>query len=122
RGRSARLAEKQLVRQHVANAYQAIAGARELIRVAARGVDARRADDVEINVAKMAASQALCLASDSAVQLYGAEGISDLTPLSGIFRIARTSRILDGTDESLISSVGRRLIDFYKEQDAYHFA
>jgi acyl-CoA dehydrogenase len=121
RGRSARLPEKQLVRQHVANAYQAIAGARELIRVAARGVDAMQPSDIEINIAKMAASQALCTASDSAVQLHGAEGISDLTPLSGIYRIARTSRILDGPDESLISSVGRRLIDFYKEEDAYYF-
>jgi acyl-CoA dehydrogenase len=63
----------------------------------------------------------LCIAADSAVQLHGAEGISDLTPLAGIYRIARTSRILDGTDESLISSVGRRLINFYKEEDAYHF-
>jgi acyl-CoA dehydrogenase len=122
RGRSARLPEKQLVRQHVVNVYQAIASARELIRVAARGVDAQRSRDVEISVAKIAASQALCIASDSAVQLYGAEGISDLTPLAGIYRIARTSRILDGSDESLISAVGRRLINFYKEEDAYHFS
>jgi acyl-CoA dehydrogenase len=121
RGRSARLPEKQLVRQHAAHAYQAIASARELIRVAARGVDAQRPGDVEIGVAKMAASQALCIVSDSAVQLHGAEGISDLTPLAGIYRIARTSRILDGSDESLISAVGRRLISFYKEEDAYHF-
>jgi acyl-CoA dehydrogenase len=121
RGLSARLPQKQLVRQHIANAYQAIASARELIRIAARGVDIQCPSDVRINVAKMAASQALCTASDSAVQLYGAEGISDLTPLSGIYRIARTSRILDGTDESLISSTGRRLIDFFKEEDVYHF-
>ena len=121
RGLSARLPHKQLVRQHIANAYQAIASARELIRIAARGIDIQCPSDVRINVAKMAASQALCIASDSAVQLYGAEGISDLTPLSGIYRIARTSRILDGTDESLISSTGRRLIDFFKEEDVYHF-
>lgn len=121
RGLSARLPEKQLVRQHVVNAYQAIASARELIRLAARGIDAQRPNEVEINVAKIAASQALCIASDSAVQLFGAEGISDLTPLSGIYRIARTSRILDGTDESLISSVGRRLISLFKEEDGFHF-
>ena len=121
RGLSARLPHKQLVRQHIANAYQAIASARELIRIAARGIDIQCPSEVRINVAKMAASQALCTASDSAVQLYGAEGISDLTPLSGIYRIARTSRILDGTDESLISSTGRRLIDFFKEEDVYHF-
>jgi len=121
RGLSARLPDKQLVRQHMVNTYQAITSARELIRVAARGVDAQRANDVEINVAKMAASQALCMASDAAMQLYGAEGISDLTPLSGIYRIARTTRILDGSDESLTSSVGRKLIDCYKDGGVYHF-
>jgi len=121
RGVSARLPDKQLVRQHMVNTYQAITSARELIRVAARGVDAQRANDIEINVAKMAASQALCIASDAAMQLYGAEGISDLTPLSGIYRIARTTRILDGSDESLTSSVGRKLIDCYKDGGVYHF-
>ncbi|SFE34631.1 acyl-CoA dehydrogenase family protein [Nitrosomonas sp. Nm166] len=122
RGKSSRLAEKQLVRQHLVNAYQAIASARELIRIAARSVDAQNPDAIAINVAKMAASLALCITSDSAVQLYGAEGLSDLTPLSGISRIARTSRILDGNDESLISSVGRRLINFYQHQPVYSFA
>ncbi len=121
RGKSSRLAEKQLVRQHLVNAYQAIASARELIRIAARSVDAQNPDPIAISVAKMAASHALCITSDSAIQLHGAEGLSDLTPLSGIGRIARTSRILDGNDESLISSVGRRLISFYQHQTVYSF-
>ncbi len=122
RGLSGRLPDKQLVRQHIVHAYQAIASARELIRIAARRIDSDGSGDIEINIAKMAASQALCAASDSAMQLYGAEGLSDLTPLSGIYRIARTSRILDGTDESLISSVGRHLINSFKERNGYHFA
>lgn len=121
RGLSARLPEKQLVRQHFVNVYQAIVSARELIRAAARLVDAGKPCDVEVNVAKLAASKALCLASDSAMQLYGAEGISDLTPLAGIYRIARTSRILDGSDEALISSVGRRLIDAYQAGEVCRF-
>jgi acyl-CoA dehydrogenase len=122
RGVSARLPDKQLVRRHFVDTYQAIAGARELIRVAARGVDAQCSDDVAVNSAKMAASQAVCVASDAAMQLYGAEGISDLTPVSGIYRIARTSRILDGSDEALASSVGRKLIDSFKNGGACHFA
>jgi acyl-CoA dehydrogenase len=122
RGLSGRLPDKQLVRQHIVHAYQAIASARELIRIAARRIDADGSGDIEINIAKMAASQALWAASDSAMQLHGAEGLSDLTPLSGIYRIARTSRILDGTDESLISSVGRRLINSFREHNGYHFA
>jgi acyl-CoA dehydrogenase len=121
RGRISRLADKQLVRLHIFNTFQAIVSARELIRIAARSVDARNPDEIAINVAKMAASRALCIASDAAMQLYGAEGLSDLTPLYGISRIARTSRILDGNDESLISSVGRRLISHYQRQAVYSF-
>lgn len=121
RAKTALLADKQLVRQHFVNVYEAIASARELIRVAARHIDAQCASDIEINVAKLAASRALCIASDSAIQLYGAEGISDLTPLASISRIARASRILDGTAEALISSTGRQLIHFYKENDGYQF-
>ncbi|MDV6343412.1 acyl-CoA dehydrogenase family protein [Nitrosomonas sp. Is37] len=121
RGKIARLPEKQLIRQHFVNVYEAIASARELIRLAAKSIDAQFPNDIEINVAKLAASRALCIASDSAIQLYGAEGISELTPLSGISRIARASRILDGTAEALVSSTGRRLINFYKENQAYQF-
>lgn len=121
RGKFSRLADKQLVRQHMVNAYHAIASARELIRVAARSIDAQDPDDIAINIAKLAASRALCIASDSAIQLHGAEGLSDLTPLFGISRIARSSRILDGNDEALISSIGRRLISFYQREKVYSF-
>lgn len=121
RGVSSRFLDKQLVRQHLVTSHHAISSARELIRLAARGVDAGYPNDVDINIAKMAASQAICTASDSAMQLYGAEGISELTPIEGIYRIARTSRILDGSDEALISSVGRKLMDCYQDGGRYHF-
>ncbi len=121
RGAACRLTDKQLVRQHFVEVYHAISSARALIRIAARGVDADKPNDVDINVAKMAASRAVCKAADSAMQLYGAEGLSELTPIEGIFRIARTSRILDGADEALVSSVGRKLMDDYQQHGAYYF-
>ena len=121
RGEASRFTDKQLVREHLVNTHLAISGARELIRIAARSVDANVPDDIAINLAKMAASRAICLASDVAMQLYGAEGLSELTPLEGIYRIARTSRILDGADEALISSVGRKLMDSYKNGERYVF-
>jgi acyl-CoA dehydrogenase len=111
RGALAGLADKQLARQHVFEAHLAIAGARALVQAAAAGLDAGRPDDVAVNLAKVAASRALERAADSAVQIHGAEGVSNLTPLSGIYRTARTTRILDGADEALVSATGRRLID-----------
>ncbi len=41
----------------------------------------------------------------------GAEGLSELSPLSGIYRGARTTHILDGTDDALISTLGRDLLE-----------
>ncbi|WP_030128825.1 acyl-CoA dehydrogenase family protein [Pseudomonas sp. QTF5] len=111
RGQQARLADKQLVRQRVFQVYQAIASARALLQDAAGKHDARVANSIEVNIAKVAASQALSEAVDSAIQIMGAEGLSELSPLSGIYRTARTTHILDGTDDALISSVGRQLLD-----------
>jgi acyl-CoA dehydrogenase len=113
RGEMARLTEKQLVRLRVFQSFQAIAGARALLHDAAHKFDARLDNNVEVNLAKVAASQALSTAVDHAIQIFGAEGLCDLSPLSGIYRTARTTHILDGTDDALISAVGRRLLDAY---------
>lgn len=111
RGTMAALPDKQLVRRHVFEAHLALTSARALVHAAAEEFDAGRRCDLPANLAKVAAARALGLAADSAIQVFGAEGLSALTPLSGIFRSARATRILDGADEALISSVGRQLID-----------
>jgi acyl-CoA dehydrogenase len=111
RGQQARLADKQLVRLRVFNVYQAIASARALLQDAAAKRDAGVANSVEVNIAKVAASQALSVAADSAIQIMGAEGLSEWSPLPGIYSTARTTHILDGTDDALISAVGRQLLD-----------
>lgn len=111
RGQQARLADKQLVRLRVFSVYQAIASARLLLQDAAAKRDAGVANSVEVNIAKVAASQALSAAADSAIQIMGAEGLSEWSPLPGIYNTARTTHILDGTDDALISAVGRQLLD-----------
>lgn len=111
RGQQARLADKQLVRLRVFSVYQAIASARLLLQDAAAKRDAGVANSVEVNIAKVAASQALSAAVDSAIQIMGAEGLSAWSPLPGIYNTARTTHILDGTDDALISAVGRQLLD-----------
>jgi len=115
RGALARLPDKQLVRQHVFQAHQAIASARCLVRLAAVSVDQQERSEVAVNMAKVAASQALHVAADSAIQIFGAEGLGDETPLSGIYRMARATRILDGADEVLINHIGKQLLQAYAE-------
>lgn len=125
RGRKSRLPEKQLISQHLFDGFQAIVSARQVVKMAARSVDHLRArekgkcealtdlarrTDIQVNTAKVLASKAFCKVADSAVQVYGAEGLRSEHPVAGFYRIARTTRILDGADEALISSVGKRLM------------
>lgn len=110
RGKLARLADKQLVRARVVKVYQGIAAARGLLFDAARKFDDGIANSIEVNLTKLVASQALSDAADCAIQIMGAEGLADWTPLSGIYRAARTTHILDGADDALISTVGRQLL------------
>ncbi|OAI94544.1 acyl-CoA dehydrogenase family protein [Pseudomonas putida] len=110
RGQLARLADKQLVRGRVYQVYRDIAAARGLLRDAAEKFDLGLPNAIEVNLAKLAASDALSGAVDSAMQIMGAEGLSELSPLSGIYRHARTTHILDGTDDALISTLGRDLL------------
>jgi len=110
RGKLARLADKQLVRARVVKVYQGIAAARGLLFDAAHKFDSGVANSIEVNVTKLTASQALSDAADCAIQIMGAEGLADWTPLSGIYRAAKTTHILDGTDDALISTVGRQLL------------
>lgn len=121
RGAMARLADKQLVRLRMFDAFAAVAGARALLQDAASKFDQNIDNSIEVNLAKLAASRALSLCVDSAIQIFGAEGVSDLSPLSGIYRCARTTHILDGTDDALISAVGRRLIEAYEQGSCIDF-
>ncbi len=114
RGTRARLSDKQLIRLRMLDTYQAIAAARAQLQCAARLIDAGAAATLDVNLAKLAAARALNIAVDAAIQVHGAEGVSDATPLASIHRAARTVRILDGADEALISSVGQQLIDAFR--------
>lgn len=63
-----------------------------------------------MNLAKLVASDALSEAADCAIQIMGADGLSDWAPLAGIYRGAITTHILDGADDALNSTLGRQLL------------
>lgn len=110
KGQLARLADKQLARARVYKVYRSIAAARGLLLDAAGKFDAGVSNSIEVNLAKLAASDAVSEAADSAIQIMGAEGLGDWTPLAGIYRGAKTTHILDGADDALISTIGRQLL------------
>lgn len=119
RGELARLVDKQLVRARVYTVYRAIASARCLLREAAIKFDAGLPNSVEVNVAKLAASDAVSQAADSAIQIMGAEGLADWSPLSGIYRAARSTHILDGADDALISTVGKHVLQTVRDSQEW---
>ncbi|WP_329620533.1 acyl-CoA dehydrogenase family protein [Streptomyces sp. NBC_01255] len=109
-GARGRLADRQLVQQHVFEALLALRTTRPLVHEAlalvAEGCDAH----VEVGLAKTAAARTLQDVADRAVQVFGAAGLGPDTPLPALFRTGRTARILDGPDELHVSSVARRVL------------
>jgi acyl-CoA dehydrogenase len=105
-----RLADKQLMQQHVFEAHAAITAARLLTLDAARVLDEGRPARVEIGVVKVVGARMLHDVIDRALQAFGAEGLSDDTPLGFMYRTARFARIYDGPDEVHIQSVAKLLL------------
>jgi acyl-CoA dehydrogenase len=104
------LADKQLLQQHVFDAYLEVSAARGLIAAAVQALEAGTDAAVPVSVAKVAASRALCHTVDRAIQVFGAEGLTDDTPLSLMYREARSTRIYDGPDEVHVDLVSRLLL------------
>jgi alkylation response protein AidB-like acyl-CoA dehydrogenase len=74
-----------------------------------RGEQAR----VEIGVIKVQCARMVGRVVDRAVQIHGAMGLSNLTPLARMG--GRALRILDGADEVHIDRTGRLLLKEYED-------
>ena len=103
-GRSAfgtRLAEKQFVQEFVFQSRAETDQARLLIMQAAWRIDSagKRAARQEIGIAKVVAANVVMSVLDRAVQVHGALGITDDTPLAALWRGFRFLRLADGPDE-----------------------
>lgn len=110
------LADKQLLQQHVFDSHLEIGAARGLIHTAVADLERGGDAAVAVSTAKVAASRALCNTIDRAIQVFGAEGLTEDTPLSVMHRQARSTRIYDGADEVHISLVGRLILNRQRER------
>lgn len=107
------LANKQLMQQFVFDSAAEIQAARLLTLDAAAKLDAGSDARVEIGLIKVVGARMLHNVVDRAVQVFGAKGLTDDTPLSIMYRHAREARIYDGPDEVHVTSVGKRLLRAY---------
>ncbi|WP_036256904.1 acyl-CoA dehydrogenase family protein [Spongiibacter marinus] len=115
------LADKQLMQQHVFNSYQDIQACRQLTLHAAKRIDAGDIARVEIGAIKVAGAGMLHRVIDRAIQVYGAEGLTDDTPLSRMYRHAREARLYDGPDEVHVQSVAKQLLRAYEKGQGWDF-
>ncbi|GIH03492.1 acyl-CoA dehydrogenase [Rhizocola hellebori] len=104
------LADKQLLHRFVFDSYAELTSARALVYAAvealATGTDAR----IAVGIAKVVTARTFDTLVDRAIQIFGAEGLTDDTPLPMLHRTARAARIMDGPDELLVTRVARRIL------------
>jgi acyl-CoA dehydrogenase len=95
---------------------------RQLVLEAARLLDTvgGKAARSEISQVKVAAPAMAYRVVDRAIQLHGAAGLSQDTPLAALYARLRTLRIVDGPDEVHLRVVGKAEVAKYSEaeQDA----
>jgi acyl-CoA dehydrogenase len=95
------LGDKQFVQDFIARSRMEIDGARLMVLHAAWKMDTqgKRAARQEISMIKVVAANVLMDVLDRAIQVHGALGVSDDTPLALMWRQGRWLRLADGPDE-----------------------
>src|SRR3954453_3013188 len=96
-----KLAEKQFVQDFIAKSRIEIDGARLMVLNAAWRMDeyGKREARQEISMTKVVAANVVMDVLDRAIQVHGALGVSDDTPLAIMWRSLRMLRLADGPDE-----------------------
>jgi len=117
-----KLSDKQLMRQHVYDSYLDIQTCRMIVLDAAAKLERGEQARVEISVVKCAVSRALFRVIDRAIQVHGALGVSDDTPLEAMYRMARIMRIVDGPDEVHIDRSGKIVLREFEAGRGWDFA
>jgi len=95
------LADKQFVQEAIAASRMEIDQARLLTLFAAWKMDTegKRAARQQISAIKVVAANMVMNVLDRAIQVHGALGMTDDTPLAALWRFSRMLRLADGPDE-----------------------
>jgi acyl-CoA dehydrogenase len=115
------LAEKQTVQNWIADSYAEIQACRLMTLDAAHKIDGGDEARVEISAIKFFAARVLHDVIDRAVQVHGARGLTDETPLANMLLQARSARIYDGPDEVHRMVVARRVLKSFQRGDGWQF-
>ena len=116
------LANKQTIQNWIADSAAEIQAARLLTMHAAQKIDQGDEARVEISIIKFWGARVLHDVIDRAIQVHGALGVSEDTPLASMYREARAARIYDGPDEVHRIVVARRILRTFRDGGAWEFA
>ena len=116
------LARKQTVQNWIADSAAEIRASRLLTLDAAHKIDAGEEARVEISALKFHVARVLNDVIDRAVQVHGARGLTDQTPLAQMAALARTARIYDGPDEVHRLVVARRILREFNAGRTWQFS
>src|SRR5918999_3066599 len=112
------LADKQFVQEFIASSRMEVDQARLLTLYAAWMMDTegkRRARHA-ISQIKVVAANMVMNVLDRAIQVHGALGMSDDTPLAGMWRFMRMLRVADGPDEVHKMVIARRELNHWAKR------
>jgi alkylation response protein AidB-like acyl-CoA dehydrogenase len=116
------LAEKQTVQNWIADSAAEIQACRLITLDAAHKIDRGDEARVEISLLKFYAARVLNDVIDRAVQVHGALGLTDGTPLGTMLLTARGGRIYDGPDEVHRMVVSRRILRAFADGEGWQFS
>ena len=116
-----RLADKQTIQNWIADSAAEIQACRLMTLDAAHKIDRGDEARVEISLIKFYAARVLSEVVDRAIQVHGALGLTDDTPLARMYVNARGGRIYDGPDEVHRMVVSRRILKEFEEGGTWRF-
>ncbi len=115
------LGQHQQIQKFVFDSAAEIQASRLLTLHAAQKIDQGDEARVEIGLVKVYGAKMLHNVIDRAIQVWGAKGVTEDTPLERMYRHARFARIYDGADEVHVQTTARRVLRFYDEGGSFDF-
>lgn len=115
------IAEHQMVQEKIAESYAQIRMLRLLVLETAWKIDNTSTQEARTDIAavKFTMAKVLREVSFNALQIHGALGTTNLTPLQDMYAAAPTMGIADGADEVHKSTVARRILKNYRPHEGY---
>jgi len=115
------LGEHQQIQKFVFDTATEIQASRLLTLHAAQKIDQGDEARIEIGLIKVFGASMLHNAIDRAIQVHGALGVTEDTPLERMYRHARFARIYDGADEVHVMNTARRILRVYQDGSSFDF-